>query len=446
LRINIKNNEIFSTVFESVTGQNLHKPITGITTDSRNIHEGDLYIALCGKKIDGHLFLNDVNRNGASAALVNKTQKNIELQQIEVLNPITEIGKIANAYRKKFDIPVIGITGSNGKTSTKELLSHVLSNDFNVHATNGNFNTKIGLSLTLLQLDKIHTISILEMGASLPGEIESLCQIAEPTHGLITNIAPAHLKGFGSMKNIAREKGALFRYLKNGTSFVNKTDEYLTNLPVQGKSITFGLTPDCDFPADIFQEKNGTLTLILDAKEIPTNSHNLSFLKNSIAASTIAVELGVGWNNIINQLQSFSPPPGRCNVEQINNITIIDDTYNANMTSSIAALDYLKAFSGDGRKIFVFGDMLELGNSSTEQHRKVGEKCNELSLDVVLTFGENTIHTNSAIQNGINHVHFNSKKKLIKSLKKMITPGDKILFKGSRGMSMESIISGVFKV
>ncbi len=446
MRINIKNNEIFSTVFESVTGQNLHKPITGITTDSRNIHEGDLYIALCGKKIDGHLFLNDVNRNGASAALVNKTQKNIELQQIEVLNPITEIGKIANAYRKKFDIPVIGITGSNGKTSTKELLSHVLSNDFNVHATNGNFNTKIGLSLTLLQLDKMHTISILEMGASLPGEIESLCQIAEPTHGLITNIAPAHLKGFGSMKNIAREKGALFRYLKNGTSFVNKTDEYLTNLPVQGKTITFGLTPDCDFPADIFQEKNGTLTLILDAKEIPTNSHNLSFLKNSIAASTIAVELGVGWNNIINQLQSFSPPPGRCNVEQINNITIIDDTYNANMTSSIAALDYLKAFSGDGRKIFVFGDMLELGNSSTEQHRKVGEKCNELSLDVVLTFGENTIHTNSAIQNGINHVHFNSKKKLIKSLKKMITPGDKILFKGSRGMAMESIISGVFKV
>ena len=446
MRINIKNNEIFSTVFESVTGQNLHKPITGITTDSRNIHEGDLYIALCGKKIDGHLFLNDVNRNGASAALVNKTQKNIELQQIEVLNPITEIGKIANAYRKNFDIPVIGITGSNGKTSTKELLSHVLSNDFNVHATNGNFNTKIGLSLTLLQLDKIHTISILEMGASLPGEIESLCQIAEPTHGLITNIAPAHLKGFGSMKNIAREKGALFRYLKNGTSFVNKTDEYLTNLPVQGKTITFGLTPDCDFPADIFQENNGTLTLILDAKEIPTHSHNLSFLKNSIAASTIAIALGVGWNNIIKQLQSFSPPPGRCNVEQINNITIIDDTYNANMTSSLAALDYLKAFSGDGRKIFVFGDMLELGNSSTEQHRKVGEKCNELSLDIVLTFGENTIHTNSAIQNGINHVHFNSKKKLIKSLKKMITPGDKILFKGSRGMSMESIISGVFKV
>lgn len=446
MRINIKNTEIFSTVFESVTGQNLHKPITGITTDSRNIHEGDLYIALCGKKIDGHLFLNDVNRNGASAALVNKTQKNIELQQIEVLNPITEIGKIANAYRKNFDIPVIGITGSNGKTSTKELLSHVLSNDFNVHATNGNFNTKIGLSLTLLQLDKIHTISILEMGASLPGEIESLCQIAEPTHGLITNIAPAHLKGFGSMKNIAREKGALFRYLKNGTSFVNKTDEYLTNLPVQGKTITFGLTPDCDFPADIFQENNGTLTLILDAKEIPTHSHNLSFLKNSIAASTIAIALGVGWNNIIKQLQSFSPPPGRCNVEQINNITIIDDTYNANMTSSLAALDYLKAFSGDGRKIFVFGDMLELGNSSTEQHRKVGEKCNELSLDIVLTFGENTIHTNSAIQNGINHVHFNSKKKLIKSLKKMITPGDKILFKGSRGMSMESIISGVFKV
>jgi len=446
LRIDIQKSEMFANIFESVTGVKIYRPVTGITTDSREIKKGDLYIALDGKNNDGHSFLNQITKNSASVALVNKSQKNLDIQQIEVKNTLIEIGKIANAWRKCFDLPIIGITGSNGKTSTKELLVHVLSNNFNVHATKGNFNTKIGLSLTLLKLDESHTISIIEMGSSLPGEIESLCNIAEPTHGLITNIAPAHLEGFGSIENIAYEKGALFRSLNNGTCFINKADDLVANIPVDGKKITYGLTADCDYPADIYHENGGNLTLILDTKEIPINSNNLSFLKNSIAVSTIASVLGLGWVEIINQLQSFSPPAGRCNVKQINDITIIDDTYNANLASSLAALDYLKAFSGNGQKIFVFGDMLELGPTSNDQHRKIGEKCSELDLDGVFTLGKHTIHTDYAIQNGINHEHFKSKISLIESLKNIIKPGDKILFKGSRSMGMESVIKGVFKI
>jgi UDP-N-acetylmuramoyl-tripeptide--D-alanyl-D-alanine ligase len=444
MRITLPHSEKFSTVFETVTGQKLLHPILGITTDSRDVKEGDLYIALKGERVDGHSFLASVAKNGSSCALVSEPEINLDFQQVQVKDPQKTIGQIANAWRKQFNIPVIGITGSNGKTSTKDLLVHVLQSSYDVHATQGNFNTTIGLPLTLLQLNDEHTVSILEMGASIPGEIEVLCEIAEPTHGIITNIAPAHLEGFGSIETITHEKEALFRSLGKGVSFVNQADNRIVGMDIEGESITFGLTPDCDFPADIHQEEDGSLTLILDAHDIPTESQNLSFIKNIIAVSAIAVTLGVEWKNVINQIQSFSPPTGRCQVKQYNDVTVIDDTYNANLISSLAALDYLKAFSGNGRRIFVFGDMFELGPTSTDQHRQIGEKCTELGLDGVFTLGENTIHTDSAINNGIQHEHFENKNELIDSLKKLIHSGDKILFKGSRGMAMEKVIQGVF--
>ena len=242
---------------------------------------------------------------------------------------------VAIKWRQNFDIPIIAITGSNGKTSSKDLLVHILSENFEVHATKGNFNTTIGLCFTLFGLQPHHDLAIVEIGASMPGEIKNLCSIALPTHGLITNIAPAHLEGFGSIENIAKEKGDLFRALNDGISFVNMADDHISKIDIKGEKISFGLTPDCNFPADIFQEKDGTLTLILNTHEIKTNSHNFSFLKNCIAASAIAITLGVKAETLNNQLRSFTPPKGRCFVSQKNNITIIDDTYNANLTSSL---------------------------------------------------------------------------------------------------------------
>ena len=444
MRIDIKHPERFATVFEAVTSKKLHRPILGITTDSREIQENDLYIALKGERVDGHSFLGSVEKSGASVALVSQINEDLDFQQIEGDDPLSMIGNIANAWRNQFDIHVIGITGSNGKTSTKDLLVHVLQSSYKVHATQGNFNTTIGLPLTLLQLDDEHSVSVLEMGASVPGEIKALSQIAEPTHGIITNIAPAHLEGFGSIETITEEKSALFRALENGISFVNLADDKVAGMKISGEKVTFGLTPDCDFPADIHQEEDGSLTLILDAHDIQTGSQNLSFIKNSIAVSAIAVTLGVEWDNVIERIQSFTPPSGRCQVKQFDDITVIDDTYNANLISSLAALDYLKAFSGNGRRIFVFGDMFELGPTSHEQHCKVGKKCTELGLDGVFTLGENTIHTDSALNSGIDHKHFDSHDELIHSLKDLIHSGDKILFKGSRGMTMEKVIQGVF--
>ena len=445
MRITINHPEIFASVFEKVTKLKLHRPVTGISTDSREIKPGDLYVSLIGKKVDGHNFLYQSADSGAVAALVTKTNPKVDLQQIKVKKPTNTLGEISKVWRNRFDIPVIGITGSNGKTSTKELLSHVLSEKYNVHATEGNFNTDIGLPLTLLGIEPNDEIAIIEMGASLPGEIQKLCKIANPTHGVITNIAPAHLEGFGSIKTIAYEKGALFRYLSKGISFVNNADELVSQIPIKGKRVTYGLDPNVDFPADIYHEENGTLTLILDTNVIKTGSYNLSFLKNCIAVSAISITLGIDWLTLEKKIKSFSAPPGRCFVKQINDITIIDDTYNANLASSLAALDYLKAFSGNGRRIFVFGDMFELGSSSDEQHRKVGEKCSEIGIDKLFTIGKHTKQTGYALDSSIAYKHFDNKEGLINSLKKNLNSGDKILFKGSRGMAMEKIIEGIFE-
>ena len=444
MRATINHPELFTAVFESITKSKLYRPVTGLSTDSREIKEGDLYIAINGERVDGHQFLNEVRQIGAVAALVCDIDENIDIQQVKVPNTLKAISDIANKWRMKFDIPVIGITGSNGKTSTKELLSHVLSSKFKVHATEGNFNTKIGLPLTLLGMKKNHDISILEMGASVPGEIETLCRLAKPTHGIITNIAPAHLEGFGTIETIAYEKGALFRSLDKGISFVNKADKLVSKIQFLGKRITYGLSPDCDFPVDICHEDDGSLTLVIDSNVIPTSSHNLSFIKNCVAVSAISISLGVELQDLRSRIQTFSAPEGRCFVKQIKDITVIDDTYNANLTSSLAALDYLSAFSGNGRKIFVFGDMYELGPTSDKQHQKIGERCLELNLDGVFTIGEYTKHTNSVINDGMMSEHFMNKKDLIDSLQKIIESGDKVLFKGSRGMEMDKIIEGVF--
>ena len=446
MRISIEHPENFAAVFESVTKNKLHRPVSGLTTDSREVKSGDLYIALEGEKVNGHQFIADVEKLGGVAALVNKTNKEFQIQQIKVDNPIFEIGKIANEWRSRFDIPVIGITGSNGKTSTKELLVHVLSDDFNVHATEGNFNTNIGLPLTLLKMDLSHNISILEMGASTSGEIEALCNIAMPTHGLITNIAPAHLEGFGSIDEVANTKAALFRAMSNkGVGFVNLTDPYIAKMKQPKNSITFGITDDCDYPADIHTEDDGTLSLTILTEDIFTGSSNFSFAKNIIACASIADTLNISWELFRNRISTFQPPSGRCEIKKLKNMTIIDDTYNANLESTVAAIDYLSGFSGNGRRILIFGDMFELGKESRNQHIKVGQKCADSDLDIVFTVGNESVATDESISSGPEHLHFNTKEDLIKKLKAEVMDGDKILVKGSRGMAMETIIDNLIK-
>ena len=447
MRININKSEILSQIIKKITGETLTTPITGITTDSRDCKPGDLYIALLGNRSDGHDFLYQVDNINAAAALVSKenTTEKLKLKQICVQDTNKVLGMIANKWRKNYDIPVIAITGSNGKTSTKELLYHILKEKYNVHATEGNYNTSIGLPLSLLGLNKSHDISIIEMGANQPGDIKYLCEIAEPTHGLITNISSAHLEGFQTIENIVDTNVSLFKYLRNGISFINYADERIKSINNIGQKITYGLNANCDFPADIHRENDGSITLTIDAQEIKTKSKNLSFAKNIIAVSAVSITLGIEWKLLQEKILTFKPPKGRCKVITYNSITIIDDTYNANLESCIAAIDYLNAFSGSGRKILVLGDMLELGTASTSQHEKLGSKCSAANLDAVFTIGKRTLSTQSTIHGVPINLHYNNSGDLISSLKSQLQDNDKILFKGSRGMKMEKIISGVFK-
>ena len=447
MRININKSEILSQIIKEITGETLTTPITGITTDSRDCKPGDLYIALLGNRSDGHDFLYQVDNINAAAALVSKenTTEKLKLKQICVQDTNKVLGMIANKWRKNYDIPVIAITGSNGKTSTKELLYHILKEKYNIHATEGNYNTSIGLPLSLLGLNKSHDISIIEMGANQPGDIKYLCEIAEPTHGLITNISSAHLEGFQTIENIVDTKGSLFKYLRNGISFINYADERIKSINNIGQKITYGLNANCDFPADIHRENDGSITLTIDAQEIKTKSKNLSFAKNIIAVSAVSITLEIEWKLLQEKILTFKPPNGRCKVITYNSITVIDDTYNANLESCIAAIDYLNAFSGSGRKILVLGDMLELGTASTSQHEKLGSKCSAANLDAVFTIGKRTLSTQSTIHGVPINLHYNNSGDLISSLKSQLQDNDKILFKGSRGMKMEKIISGVFK-
>ncbi len=447
MRVNIKNSNRLAEIIKILTGQSLDNPITGITTDSRSCEPGDLYVALTGIRSNGHQYIKEVQRQNASAALVSESSVNeeIKIKQILVEDTRIALGLIANRWRKNFDIPIIAITGSNGKTSTKELLNHVLNDRYNVHATQGNYNTSIGLPLSLLEINKYHDISIIEMGANQPGDIQYLCDITNPTHGLITNISSAHLEGFQSVENILETKGALFDYLDKGIAYVNYADERLRTIKINGEKITYGLNAECDFPADIHHDDDGSIVLIIDSKEIKTKSKNLSFAKNIIAVSAVSITLGLEWEFLQERILTFNPPAGRCRLLNHESISILDDTYNANLESCIAAIDYLMAFSGNGRKIVVFGDMLELGDASKKQHEKLGFKCSKVGLDAVFTIGQEMKYTQSVISGVPLNVHYDDRKALISDLKSELKDNDKILFKGSRGMKMENILSGVFE-
>ena len=446
MRIDLPNSNEFKKILCDLTKKTIDYKINGISTDSRNIKENDLYIAIKGEKFDGNEFTKDALNRGASFAIVHQIQNEKIERQFLNSNPIGLISEIATIWRDRFNIPVIGITGSNGKTSTKELLKHILSAKFDIHATEENFNTSISLPLTLLQITKYHGASIIEMGANQPGDIQKLCNITKPTHGLITNIAPAHLEGFKNIETIASTKGALFKSLKDGISFVNEADKRVSSISFEGKKITYGVSSNCDYPTDIHNENDGTLSLTINTHELKIKSSNLSFAKNIIACCAVARELQVEWDAIEDRIHTFTPPKGRCEVKNNGSYTIIDDSYNANLESTLAALDYLNAFSGRGNKIFVLGDMLELGTSSENQHREIAKKCNDININAIMTYGTETKITNKYVKESIYKKHFDNQSQLCEELKEIANKNDKILIKGSRGMKMENIVESLMGI
>jgi UDP-N-acetylmuramoyl-tripeptide--D-alanyl-D-alanine ligase len=419
--------------------------IIDIVTDSRKVNPGTLFAALPGNRVDGHDFSDIAVRLGAVALLVNRPVE-VEVPQLVVDDTLVALGKIAGLLRDRLDPAVVGITGSNGKTTVKEMVNSILKLQGEVLSTAGNYNNELGLPLTLFGLEEQHRYAVLEMGASKSGDIEYLAGIARPDVGLVNNIAPAHLEGFGSVENVAMAKGEMFAGLApDGWAVMNADEPWLEpwrDMNTAANVITFGASDGSDVRLEKEQEgggrivtPNGTLELRLD---LP-GRHNLI---NAAAATAIALSLGIDMELIRQGLERVEPVPGRLNLlHTAAGWTVIDDTYNANPASLYSALQVLAGIPGE--PWLVLGDMKELGMDSNKMHREVGENAKFMGVRRLFATGEMSMHTVDAFGRG--GEHFESRDGLVKSVCRHIRPGVNCLVKGSRSMGMETVVEAILE-
>jgi UDP-N-acetylmuramoyl-tripeptide--D-alanyl-D-alanine ligase len=434
----------------------------GVSTDSRLIEKGNLFIALKGEKFDGHDFLKEVIKKGTAGILahdeekINQIPAGKKVAVIKVTDALFALGDLAHEWRKKFSIPVIGLTGSSGKTTTKEMIAAIISRKKNILKTEGNLNNLIGLPQTIFRLNDKHELMILEMGTNTRGEIKRLTQIAEPDIGLITNIGPAHLAGFGSMDVIREEKSDLFMNMPlSGTAIINLDDEAVaaTAEKWRGNKVTFSMSPNADFTAkDI--EKNGArgmrFNLVIGGNIQKTEIKivGLHHVYNAMAAAATSFAAGLDIQTISEGLSAFRPFSGRMEIIKLHNgAFLLDDSYNANPASVREALMTLKDLKANHNGFVFLGDMLELGSQSDEMHRKIGMLMATIGVNALFlqgTFSE--ITAAGAKEGGLskeNIFFLSDKNNGVDYLKEHLKKGDWILVKGSRGMKMERIAAQI---
>ncbi len=419
--------------------------LKNVCIDSRQCKKGDLFFALPGAQVDGHDYIQDVEAKGAIGVVVNRKVKT-QLPQLLVQDVLKSLGLLAKAYRHRFAIPIVAITGSCGKTTVKEMLAGILSQQGCVLATQGNLNTEIGVPLTLLRMMQEHSVAVVEMGARQTGDIAYLMGITNPTVSLITNAGVAHLGVFGNEKNIAQTKGEIFSCLmSSGTAIINQDDKnalYWQDLIKDHQyTVTFGLKNAADImAADIQLNSNYSrfeLKTHLGAAEVLLTAPGMHNIENALAAAATACALGVSLCDIIAGLNQFQAVAGRLQFKSgYANAQIIDDTYNANPISTKAALSVLAQSAG--KKILVLGDMFELGDDESLLHREIGEAANKQGIDMLMGVGE---LSRFAVEGfGAKGKHYISKWQLIDDLRQQMDANTTVLVKGSRGMKMEEIV------
>ncbi|MBN1154620.1 UDP-N-acetylmuramoyl-tripeptide--D-alanyl-D-alanine ligase [candidate division KSB1 bacterium] len=423
-----------------------------VSIDSRNIAPGDLFIAIRGERFDAHQFVDDVLAKGALAAVVsqrwisnNKTRGNL----ISVPDTLTALQEISRFYRHKFSLPLIAITGSNGKTTTKEMVASVLSQQFRVLKNPGNLNNHIGVPLTLLMLADTYDLAVIEFGTSRFGEIKRLTEISAPGYGLITNIGPAHLEFFGSLEGVAREKTDLWRYIEStrGTAFVNTDDPFLADAaPGQGEVITYGFNRDADFKGELIGlNHNGCAEFTCNDVQFSLSVPGEHNMYNALATIAVASRFGIELPVVRSELLSFHSTSKRMELIQKHGLTLLNDCYNSNLASAEKALQTLAQIQTKGMRFAIMADMLELGKLGEAHHRAVGRLAADLNIDYLLAYGPLSRFTfeEAKLKHIKNALHFDDKKQLIQKLKELIHPDDIILIKGSRGMAMEEVTSAL---
>ena len=433
---------------------------TGVSIDSRTVKTGELFLAVRGDRFDGHNFISKAIEAGAAGIIVERSwaevnasmMVSINIPRLIVENTIHTLGKIANIYRCKFDIPVIAVGGSNGKTTTKEMIRTILGTKYHVLCTEGNLNNHIGVPQTLFRLERKHEVAIVEIGTNHPGEIDYLCSILEPTHGLIINIGREHLEFFGSLEGVAKSEGELFVWIEkhHGIIFVNADDKYLVRLSKKNKKvISFGFSARKVSVQGTIESLNHQAQTLLRVKPGGKRAFDITMgvsgehnAKNALAAAAVGLTMKVPRADIQKSLASFQSAGKRMELLCLEQITILNDTYNANPDSTLAALATLQAMKATGKKIAVLGDMLELGDQAGELHRQIGKHTARCGIDILLTIGtlSKSIYDAASVAT---KAHFDSKSELTEYLIHTLVDGDIVLIKGSRGMKMEEVIANL---
>lgn len=434
-------------------------PISGVSTDSRQVKEGEVFFALTGENFDGHNFVADALAKGAAAAVVSKLDSHLtqaaDKGLVLVDDTVQALQDLASAWRLNYKLPLVAITGSVGKTTTRDILSSVFTTRWNTLTTSGNFNNDIGLPLTLLRLGDEHQAAVVEMAMRGPGEILRLVKVAQPTAAIITNVEPVHLETLGSLENIARAKCEILASTQefaviNGDNPILKKETANYSCPVY----TFGYNEDCDFRI---------LEVKLDQRKLEVNAWLLKepvsfkfaipsskLAYNIVAAAAVAYLYGFKADQIQEGLDAYRPTGNRLNITLLKDGGIlINDTYNANPVSMAAALETGRELAGNSRFVAVLGDMYELGDYEREGHQAVGAKAAQVAVDLLVAIGEKgRIIAEEAQKQGLppeQVYHFPVKEGSIDFLRSQVSKQDVVLFKASRGLQLETLVNDWLK-
>ncbi len=424
--------------------------VKGVSIDSRGIKKGELFLAIKGENFDGHRFIQQAIVKGASAVIISKKKISVkaDIPIVYVKDTTIALGLIAHLHRCKFNIPIIAITGSAGKTTTKEMVAAVLGKRYKLLKNEGTQNNHIGVPLTLLKLKRSHSVAVIEFGTNCFGDIDWLAKITEPTMAIFTNIGESHLEKLGSPKGVFKEKVSLLKYLRFPSKVIfNADDQFLQKIPLQKKSLnltSFSIENPSDYQAkNIELLKNINIIFKVNNKIIKLKGPGHQNVCNALIAISCGRLLKINYNDIVSSLKNLSLPSGRQSFKRLNNTLIVDDTYNANpvsLKSAISTLDYLKV---KGNRILICADMLELGKQAKNLHESLGKFVAQSKIDVLLTFGSYAKYisvTAKKCNKDLDCFHGNSLRDLNKKLKCYSDKGNVFLVKGSRRMKMERVV------
>ena len=442
--------------------QDLSLTVRNLSIDTRTLNPGDLFVAFKGEQCDGHDFLTKAFEKGASGALIDLRQKeaafaNLRITKVPIHNlipvqdPQAAMTTLAAEYRKTLPVKVIGVTGSVGKTTTKEFLSYLLRRKYSVLATAGNLNNHLGVPIMLSRLEPSHQYCVMEMGASHPGEIRALVEIAAPSGGILTPIGPAHLEGFGFLEKVYDAKLELADFLKKDDPLVVLEDDtrLLEKIDQKGrKAITVGYSGRSEYRITDVKSEGGEVSFSLNDKGRFSFPGQAPFLVlNAGLAIAMARSLGLAWEAIPHKWEDVGFASGRFRETILpNGVRVIDDSYNANPVSFGNALVAFRLLPSSGKKIVVFADMLELGVEEERFHRELGEKIATSCVDVALAYGKRAQASIEAVtrsKTGCVAQHFKDGLETLAALKEVLRSGDLVLFKGSHGMHVEKVLDGI---